>query len=468
MSIKSLTFDCKGVEKDETNTRRRESSQAFQKLMAELDQKEIQPLKISWVEGAVILKRGGEEINRIEKFVPVNIKKRFKDRGNHVGYYPWEQYIDKYFDVKDSWKIHFQKDRLAYYKKALGGNPKTYVREFQACMFKAFIPEDLRHIVHNFCRTGKKRLWLPKQVTTVPEKAETLRQMIKDGQTNITPFLLASDECFDVSDFRKHLGKGAWKKLLKNSPTRNHLICEAMRKGFVKGGVFEAMNYPSTILKNPENRLGVYPLEAVELMKKDKVLTKVDIHHKYVQVIKDTKNMYRQLGRELPKQAAKWDLNKWEEKHEWCIEQINLKKYSKDAFQWMNGLHKTFTADNGFTAEILDNAFAIRTEGDRMKHCVGSYSERVQDQKYLVVSIKDSDGKNYSTLGCYLRIDEDGYVEASFNQHYRHCNKRVEDVQVKDFADWIIVQINKQFKEKDYETVYEQSENSLEPSTNLG
>ena len=461
--------------------RRRESSFVFHKMVSELNKKDIQPLKISWEQGAVILKRGGVEFKRIEEFVLVNTKKRFKDRKNHVGNYVWEHYINEYFGIDKGYSINFQKDRLAYYKKALGGNPKTYVREFQACMFKAFIPEDLRDIVHKYCRTGMRREWVENQVTSVPKKTPLLRQMIKDGQTNILPFALASkDENFNISDFRKSVGKSAWKTLVKNSTTRNYLICEASRKGLTTGDPFRIssdpldqvvnlIHYPSTILKNYDDKLRGYSLEAVNLMKKDRVLGKKEEHFKYVQTIKDVKHMYGQLGKTVPKQSSKWTLDKWEEKHEWCVEQINLKKYSKTPFEWMSGMHKTFNTDKGFTATILDNAFSIRTEGDIMKHCVGSYSDRVEDKRYMVVSIKDKEGKNYSTLGCYMKYKtlnislggspskpnvEESPERLVFNQHYRHCNQPVQDEDVKDFATWVITQINKQLRGVHYETNY--------------
>jgi len=440
---------------------RQDSSLLFHKMVSELNKKDIQPLKISWGQGVVILKRGDVEVKRIEEFVPVNTKKRFKDKKNHVGNYVWERYINEYFDIEEGYKLNFQKERLSYYKKALGGNPKTYVREFQACMFKAFIPEDLKVFVHNFCRTGMKREWLPKSVTNVPAKADTIRQMIKDGQQNIIPFALLSEgTTFNVSDFRNEVGKSVWKQLLKNSISRNFLICENLSK--IKAGtpsqeltLPELLEYPSTILKRRNKQLGKYPLEAVMLMKKDRVLTKKDCHIKYVQTISDTKHMYRQLNKGLPKQASKWTLGKWEEKHEWCIQQINLMKYSKDIFGWIKNLHKEFQSDTGFTATILDNAFSIRTEGDIMKHCVGSYSDRSKEGKYLVVSIKDENNKNYSTLGCFIQEEENGALGATFNQHYRHCNQWVKDEDVNAFAHWLVLQINKQFKGEKYETKYE-------------
>tara|TARA_Y100001963_G_scaffold34148_1_gene47359 strand:- start:4463 stop:5908 length:1446 start_codon:yes stop_codon:yes gene_type:complete len=458
------------------NTRLEESTKAFTHLMARLDKQEIHPLKISWEEGVVILKRNNKEIKRIEEFVPVSTRKRFKDKNHHTGVYPWEQYITEQLGIRDGWRINFQKDRLAYYKKALGGSPKTYVRELQACMFKAFIPEDLRDVVHKYCRTGGRREWVKEQVTSVPKKASILRQMIKDGQTNILPFALASEnEDFNIRDFRKSVGKSVWKTLVKNSTTRNHLMCETARN--TRSGVpfITFIDYPSTLLKNRQKDLGVYPMEAVNLMKKARVLGKKEEHHKYVQIIRDTKSMYKQLERVIPKQSSKWDLSKWEEKHAWCVEQINLKKYSKTPFEWMNGMHKTFNTDKGYSAEILDNAFSIRTEGDVMKHCVGSYSDRVKDKRYMVISIKDKEGKNYSTLGCYkeyktLRIKcknksvfrglggsaemDESTERLVFNQHYRHCNQSVQDEYIKDFATWLIIQINKQLKGEHYETTY--------------
>ncbi len=449
----------------EAQKRREESKAVFEKAMKKLDEKgEIHPLKISWEEGAVILKRNGVEIKRLENFIAVKTKKVYKDKDKHIGEYPWEQYMYTLLgeEMLPAYEIHFQKDRLAYFQKVLGGSPKIYVRELQACMFKAFIPEDLQHVVHSFCRSGIKRDWHERLVTVVPAKANTIRQMIKDGQSNIVPFALNTEKKeFNVSEFRKQVGKSVWKRLLLNSTTRNGLMCETARNTRAKLPVTDFIDYPSTLLKNRQTSLGTYPMEAINLMKKDRVMGKTSEHHKYVQTIKNTKDMYNQLQKELPKQSQKWELDKWEERHNWCVEQINLKKYSKDPFKWMEGMHKTFTLEtkqgNTYTAEILDNVFAIRTEGEVMKHCVGIYGGRVADKKYIVVGIKDSGGKNYSTLGLHLNT-KDGH--ATFNQHYKHYNQQVDDDSVRSFANWIILQINKQFACEKFQSVYNYDEDT--------
>lgn len=446
MSISFTEISVEDID-EEKSLRKRNSHRRFLDLMEDLEENPQDPLKISWEEGAVILKRGGDEIKRVTQFKAVYTRKPYKNSFRHIGNYIWEDIITDVFEVPKASNIYFQKDRLAYYTKALGGNPKKYIREYQACMFKAFIPEDLQKVAQKFCRTGKKRHWINAYVQQLNSKAGTIRQCIKDGQQNIIPLLIAQDGTYSVSEFRKLIGKSVWKKVLKNTETRNFLIGEGIRNHITPNSLEEALLYPSSILKYSCKN---YPVESLHIIKKQKLITKTSKHQFVVNIITDTKNMYRQLDRVLPKQSRNWSLEKWEDRHSWCVDQINLKKYSKEKFCWLHDFEKSYVSENGnYTATLLDNAHAIRTEGDNMKHCVGSYSDRVKNGEYLVWSMKDSEGKHSSTLGAYISTKE-GIKTARFNQHYKHCNQQVVCEEEVNFAKTLINKFNLQAKERKY------------------
>ena len=73
----------------------------------------------------------------------------------------------------------------------------------------------------------------------------------------------------------------------------------------------------------------------------------------------------------------------------------------------------------GYEAILLDNALAIREEGEAMSHCVGSYSEDCRDGRFAVYSIRDKRGDRVSTLGLRLR------PSIKLNQHYGRFNAPV-------------------------------------------
>ena len=81
-----------------------------------------------------------------------------------------------------------------------------------------------------------------------------------------------------------------------------------------------------------------------------------------------------------------------------------------------------------------------------MKHCVGSYSDSVQRGQYLVYSIT-IEGKRYSTLG--VNITNNGKnTEYSFSQHYKKCNAQVDCTDVKDLANLLVEQLNRNSQEE--------------------
>lgn len=260
------------VTSDEVSQRRNDSNTAFEQFLHQAHG--LQPLYIEWQDGCVIAKRGDKVVSLISSFKDIRIKKSFKSRGNHTGDCPWESYLRNDFDLPyNLYRVHFQKDRFKLYSKFLGISPLRFMKMYQACMYKAFIPEDLKDVANRYCRvSGKSRRFNTEYVQALYERQDIIRQCLKDSQENIIPYIISNKDSTTPSDFRKVIGKGNWKTILKFSKTRNFLITEFMRKGHVDT-LNEVLCIPSSVLKQPNNRVH-YDEYIVNLLRKHKLLSK--------------------------------------------------------------------------------------------------------------------------------------------------------------------------------------------------
>lgn len=425
--------------KSEATVRREEDFKLFQQTIEQIP--EGNRYEIDWNNGEVIIYKNGEPLHNIKEFHPIYLKPKHRSIRHHTGMYDWEGYLSKFFDTSQKVSmLSFQKWRIQAYTKELGISPKKLLKVLQACMLKAFIPEDLRDVANKFCREGKGRKWKKSCVQSLSERRDIIRQCLLDGQENIIPFIINADNGQHTpSLFRATIGKSAWKQVLKNSCTRNNLMCTYMNK-IRRISFSEAMLLPSTLYKNTGFN---YDLDTARVLRDQKLLTKFETHGKIIHTIRDTKNMYSQLGKPLPKQASKWSYDQWVVKHDQCVEEINARKYSKDTFDWCGNLDKDFVSKCGnYTGTLLCSAFDIHSEGTSMHHCVGSYTERCKEKSYMVFSIKDRDGKRFSTLGCYIYKGE-----VTFSQHYGYCNCSIQDEDAKTFVKDIITIANERYKE---------------------
>lgn len=437
---------------DNKEVRIREQEELYLRMTEELEKEKLPPLMLEWEDGCVVLYRGEKEVKRIEEFTFVSTRKPYTSSGKHTGGYLWEDHLYNLLDVpRKTGYLYFQKHRNRYLTSYLGVSPSRMVRMLQACMFKAFIPEDLKEISQKYCRaSGGKRSWVKDYVMNLHKRQDVVRQCINDKQENIIPLVLAqkpTEENINPSAIRKMIGKSLWKKVLKQSKTRNHLMVEAMRKGIVHS-LPTAVELPTTLLKTGKLGSSYNDLDVVAVLKQKRLLSKTEEHRQVVNIIEDTKSMYRQLELDIPKQSKLWDLDKWKERHDFLTNKINLQKYSPEPFKWVSKLTKKCTSECGkITAVLLDNALDIRNEGSKMHHCVGSYSSRSADGKYLVWHIIDniSGKEELSTLGCWV-----GDESVRFNQHYGVCNSSVTGEEVKTFVDKLISSTNKQLNKGEH------------------
>lgn len=440
---------------DDKQQRMISDQQNFERIYSEIKSLELKPLMLEWKEGQVIGTRDGVEVVTIDTFKFISKRKPFKSYGGHTGDYKWDEPLYNLLNCPSKVRyISFQKNRNKVLSEYFGCPPKKMIEMLQACMFKAFIPKDLEDVAQKYCRgLGSKRRWINEYVHHLNDKKDIIRQAIRDKQDNLVPVLVAQSSAKTPKDLKRLVGKSTWKKIANNSPTRNYLIYEGIRNKTVKN-VEDAVEVPSSVLKYPSRGVGGlhggYNKLNSEVIRKARVATKPELHGKVVNTVNDTLSMYERLGREVPKQHTKWDLDKWEERHAWCVEQINLQKYSPETFPWLKGTVKEVVSTCGkYRASLLDNALSIRNEGDKMHHCVGMYFDRVARQEYLVWHIQDGEG-NPSTLGCTVSKDlvKEKNKVVKFQQHYGYCNASIRDDDLKGFAEYVINTQNKIFKEE--------------------
>lgn len=333
---------------------------------------------------------------------------------------------------KGTWELQaiypHPKDRYKYYKEKLGVSPKQFTKMWNAVVLKNYIPAEVKHIAMKYCR-GRLGRYQGNRVDTLKKNKDNILQLEKDGMGNLIPVALAYSftykKTFCAKTFRQEVGKSMWKKLLRNSTSRNSLIAyyiEAIDRTHL---IEEPITTPlSTVINVPSScipRRVDKPLiseNAINVLRNERKLTagwemKTSVNN----IIRDTNLMLENLEMKLPKGHTKYGIEDWVKLHEKCIELTNRAKYSDSYIGWLRKYDRTLEFQ-GFEANVLTSKFAIKCEGEEMKHCVGGYADMVSDKKYVVWSIT-KDGKRYSTLG--LHYDDNNQI-FYINQHYKKCN----------------------------------------------
>ena len=161
---------------------------------------------------------------------------------------------------------------------------------------------------------------------------------------------------------------------------------------------------------------------------------RVDELYKLKNIIQDTYSMAEQLGLKV---NPKWSLNRFKEQHDLFSREILRKEYSEEPIDI--GIYKNIKANvehEGYKFELLESPLKVRQEGDKMRHCVGSYAKRCAKGEYVVYHVTSPEGVE-STLGCAIfepDFPDKAYEIAKakkvtpklvFQQHYEFGNKTV-------------------------------------------
>lgn len=386
-------------------------------------------IEITWKQGEVVVGwTDSEETFTLNTFYFISTRPKFSSKGGrHTGDYSWTWSLFNLLDAPESInRVCFQKDRNELLSRYFGYSPKSVARQLQACMLKAFIPEDLKGVAQKYCRkSNSRRNWDDLKVDVLYKRQDLVRQCLRDDMENVIPLILGSG-VESVTELKGKVGKGCWKRLVKNSCTRNKHLAENVKENFEPFVVNNLNSLPSSLLRSLLSRKdswegGInYSKYTVDLLKRMRILTKREHHREINNIVSDTVRMVNDLGRKLPKNCREWNFPKWEEVHDKCVKDIRKKQYSDKPLDWLRKLPKEFK-DDKFTATLLDNKLAIILEGDKMHHCVGGYATSVEQANYLVIHIS---GEEDSTLGLYVDYENRGL---SFSQHYTYCNQKVSE-----------------------------------------
>lgn len=334
------------------------------------------------------------------------------------------------------------------FNEKYGLTPTKFKKIWNAIQRKVWV-EPVEKYIMRFGFNSRGKI-CPHRLGDIWDSLELIKQSEKDCTENIIPFQIKHGK--DTKMLREHYGKGVWKKLCANSMTRNKHIASVVggRNAHDGSTIENVIQMPSWMLKkgrqNPYG-WGKMGLHCYQLFGKDNIRDMV----RYQNLARDCQQMASQLGYSFD--PLKHSYESTLEKHNEYKEKINLKKYSKDPFIWMKDITKV-VEHRGYKAELLDNAFDIRNEGERMHHCVGAYSGYCAEGEYMVWHVS-KDGEPCSTIGIQKETTyqyfQDPMLERKevgfkweIQQHYGICNKHVEDEDEKELAQLVVNLINKE------------------------
>lgn len=314
------------------------------------------------------------------------------------------------------------------FTKALGITPSKFKGIWNSVMLSVWV-DPIKEQVYRYAfernlawhnnKNHLQLLWRAKDLVL---------QCEADGNHHIAPFVWAFQR--PPQELKKILGKGLWKRLCKNSLSRNLCIAKHLEVWYFDSLLvgdpyeqkknIEVLNlFPSRALKWGRVRLDNLGLWAAKQSK----------HHQWdnlkygrlVHLAVDTRRMANSLGEPF---SFEWSAEEMEERHGRYTRLRLSGQYSKTPFEVLkdNPL-KELHGRGGWTAHLLMSPYEVAEEGRAMRHCVASYLGNVSRGEYLVYSIR-KDGKRSSTLGVRLEKRSEG-DRWTAHQHYGLANKIV-------------------------------------------
>ena len=247
-----------------------------------------------------------------------------------------------------------------------------------------------------------------------------ISQLMRDGLRHLIPLAMLLGE--DPKHMKLLLGKSLWKKLARNSVSRNMLIysaCNSFRNitppleddDQLYKRIAMAQELPSTILKYA-SRMDMERLllaktvaptykRAAEIAKTNEVI-----------ILQDTIRMASQLG--LKFNPLPYDQGRVARKHDEYIKRLRMRQYSPIPFQPQHVFEQ-----GEWQATRLNNALDIAAEAAAMHHCVAAYVGSCKEGRYYVYSLRRN-GERYATIGI------NRFISVSMDQIQGVCNAHVD------------------------------------------
>lgn len=303
----------------------------------------------------------------------------------------------------------------------------------------------------------------PRKIEQLFKNYDNIKQTSDDGMHQIVPLLLVSG--LDARGFRSIVGKASWRKLLRNSVSRNtHYarLWELFKDDFkdplfinrlqsltgvqlelinttgpreVYAGIIHGSNNPATYgwYKKGSSRRKI----------------KADFDQEMF-IVFDVRRMSEQLGVEF---NPNWSTRRMHEVHTDLTKALRVQNKSAEPFLEKRDVHtfQVFDCGESYTVTLtrLVSEAEVGDEGLNMRHCVGSYSGSAARDNYSVYHVVCPEKEITATLGlnhtnrniaflretCSFCMDEaeqapitekiTSFKERSFQQMYSQHNRSV-------------------------------------------
>lgn len=360
--------------------------------------------------------------------------------------------------------------------KKYGMTLKQAVPLFNKMMYAGVIGHYERHSSLYRGRGGKVTL---SRFQNVVKMVDTLDEAAQDGNKHLTPFIAFHKET--LPEIRSRYGKGLWKKLCKNSYSRNLAITTMLEKishrEYREGSADEAFRkwvselneIPSTALNVRYNHGSLVTAKCIVWAKKhlnrpyNKKEGRVTVEGYENQnfTLHSVMDAYRMAEQHGLFFSFDWSLRRMKDEHDRIdieakrINRERNERYAAEAAlrkeKWAIDVVKAQSVDlaqiypqvewelDGVTAKLLTTYDQVQKEGDEMHHCVWSYAKDAMLGCYVVVHLS-GDGEE-STLGVSM-YEDDGVLKFAEQQHYRAYNHNVKSEIHKNLAKSVVESLN--------------------------
>lgn len=371
---------------------------------------------------------------------------------------PYEQFKKDFYNSEEfkKYKVKLKNKTYAYEAAVLsriapyyflGQSPKKVINLLKGAVYLTFIkpyPKQIQSLLFKKSLYSKF-LWNSLQST---QTKINVNQAVADNNINLVPFIIhfkASPE-----ELKKFFGKGLWKKIHKNSLTKNNTLCKILVQGVERGGVPFANDllYQNDQLKKIKiiNFLREFtniPLIVLNYFTNfrviDKPLDLILFGAKYITKYYKGKYKSNQIESTL---NTLWDELRYTPNKDRLLKlpPEELVRFHLISILANNKLtisknrHYELVRNlidfnyNGIEVKLIRNTEEISLEGIKMHHCVKSYDDLCANNHYIVASLsKDSLA---STLGIQVALvlnDEETKIEAvrtGIHQHCSYCNQK--------------------------------------------
>ncbi|MDM8536024.1 PcfJ domain-containing protein [Desulfobacterales bacterium HSG17] len=355
----------------------------------------------------------------------------------------------------------YEKSEIMHaYQKAgdiLGTSVANFCNMLRGATFRVHIlPEKSIHDRFDWMPTisGKRTKWV--RNASIIDKVNTCLPVIKrylsDGNAHLAAFsMLTGDAC----QSKRILGKGLWKKLTRNSQSRNDLIWRTLgvHMSYAVDNALKHLigfinNVPTTLLKSLDasTLYDIYDIEqkygVKNLLAKIVRYLNVPLYKMSVMEIDTERIIVSDTIRMKNNFNPCWSISRIHREHDQAVKGAMAKTHTTKPFHSTSFFPAALHNDAGYSAVLLDSPYAVGTHGNEQHHCVGSYIHDMAEGNYVVYKITGPDDVE-STLGI---ANDHGDIMLS-DQHFLACNEILKDKEHKAFGTFISARVKQIMKD---------------------